>query len=276
MSTWTTKTNSDTIAASHINDLQDLKLDSDMVTTTPTASKVPKADGSGKLASGWGGSASGLATLNGSSKVVEDPANATATPTASKIPIADANGVLDAWLSDLVDLSTGQRTLQSPFAPGTAGFLLISGTAYFVYLGRTKKSITPKYVEFWMSTAGSGAQTAEVGFFSTSGPPNKGALSLAKLVSTGTVDTLTATTGMKRNTSAFATAVNAGTHLWAGIRTAMATTQPTIYGLMGDWGGGQMQAAAGAGVLTGAGPWSGAIITASISAICPDLRGMLD
>lgn len=44
------------------------------------------------------GAASGLATLNGSSKVVQDPANATATPTASKIPIADGAGVLDpAW-----------------------------------------------------------------------------------------------------------------------------------------------------------------------------------
>lgn len=70
-------------------------------TATPGASKIPIADGSGKLASGWGGSASTLATLNGSSKVVEDPANATATPTASKIPIADSNGDLDnGWVRD--------------------------------------------------------------------------------------------------------------------------------------------------------------------------------
>jgi len=46
------------------------------------------------------GAAGGVATLNGSSKVVEDPANATATPTASKIPIADGSGKLDdAWLN---------------------------------------------------------------------------------------------------------------------------------------------------------------------------------
>lgn len=43
--------------------------------------------------------ASGLASLDGSSLVVQDPANATATPTASKIPIADGSGDLDiGWI----------------------------------------------------------------------------------------------------------------------------------------------------------------------------------
>lgn len=46
------------------------------------------------------GAASGYASLNGSTKVVEDPANATATATASKIPIADGSGKLDTWVSD--------------------------------------------------------------------------------------------------------------------------------------------------------------------------------
>jgi len=45
------------------------------------------------------GAASGYASLNASTKVVEDPANATATPTASKIPIADGSGKLDGWIS---------------------------------------------------------------------------------------------------------------------------------------------------------------------------------
>lgn len=44
------------------------------------------------------GAASGYASLNGSSKVTEDPANATSTATASKIPIAGSNGRLaSAW-----------------------------------------------------------------------------------------------------------------------------------------------------------------------------------
>jgi hypothetical protein len=43
--------------------------------------------------------ASGLASLNGSTLVVENPANATATPTASKISIADGSGKLDGWIT---------------------------------------------------------------------------------------------------------------------------------------------------------------------------------
>lgn len=46
--------------------------------------------------------ASGLASLNSSSKVVQDPANATATPTASKIVQADGTGkIATGWVPDL-------------------------------------------------------------------------------------------------------------------------------------------------------------------------------
>lgn len=44
-------------------------------------------------------SASGLASLDGDSLVVQNPANATATPTANKIPIADGSGKLDGWVT---------------------------------------------------------------------------------------------------------------------------------------------------------------------------------
>lgn len=79
-------------------------------TQTPTANKVPVANSSGKLPSGWGGSASGLATLNGSSKVVENPANAQTTPAASKIPLADGSGkISDGWIG----LTTAGDTIYS-------------------------------------------------------------------------------------------------------------------------------------------------------------------
>jgi hypothetical protein len=62
--------------------------------------------------------ASGLASLDGSSKVVQDPANATSTATASKIPIADGSGKLDTWVSDSsttvkgkVELATSAETI---------------------------------------------------------------------------------------------------------------------------------------------------------------------
>jgi len=55
--------------------------------------------------------ASGLASLDGSSKVVQDPANATATPTASKIVIADGSGKVDGWVSAATDSVSGKVEL---------------------------------------------------------------------------------------------------------------------------------------------------------------------
>src|SRR2546428_5661404 len=101
----------------------------------------------------------------------------------------------------------------STVALGT--FLLIAGTAYYVYLGRLAKGLTVKFVEFHVTTLGAGAQTAEVGLFSTPSAPNKSAQTLTKIVATGTLDSLTAGTGVKRNTASFAQNVDAGTHLWA-------------------------------------------------------------
>jgi hypothetical protein len=167
-----------------------------------------------------------------------------------------------------------QTVLSSNLAPGTAGFLLISNRAYFVYLGMVINSIIVKYVEFHVSTAGGGAQTVEVGLFSSPLAPNKANQSVSKIISTGTVDSLTGT-GVKRNTAAFTNTIPVGTHLWAGIRTAMAAAQPTIFGLAIDMAQGQVLSTSSAGVLTGTGPWTGAIIAASTSAICPDLRGVL-
>jgi hypothetical protein len=182
----------------------------------------------------------------------------------------------DARLLTMVD--SRSRVWTSLLPNVATAITLVSSTAYFVYLGRTVTGLTPKYVEFYVNSAGSGAQTAEVGFFSSANSPNKGAQSLTKIVSTGTVDALN-TSGVKRNTAAFSTSVATGTHLWAGIRTAMATAQPAIMGLCMDWSQGRILSTAGAGVLTAAGPWTGAIIAVAAYqnlAVCPDLRGVLD
>lgn len=90
-------------------------------TTTPSASSIPLTGGTTTIDSGWipdlsgtyiavsqKAAISGVASLDGSSKVVQDPANATATPTASKIPIADGSGDLDAgWIPTLNQDTTG-------------------------------------------------------------------------------------------------------------------------------------------------------------------------
>lgn len=211
----------------------------------------------------------------GSTEIVTTGAVIVDTPPAAANHAA-AKAYVDAAAPAYVD--PVQRVLSSSLPNVATAITCVNGTAYFVYLGRTTVDFTPKYVEFYVNTAGSGAQTAEVGLFSSPGPPNKGNLSLSKLVSSGTLSSLTST-GVKRNTSAFATSVPAGTHLWAGIRTAMATNQPALSGLCMDFSQGRVLSTASAGALTGSGPWTGAIISLGAylnTAIAPDLRVTLD
>lgn len=73
--------------------------------------KATKTYADTKIASTQKAAASGVASLNSSTKVVEDPANATATATASKIPIADGSGKLDTWVSDASDTVKGKVEL---------------------------------------------------------------------------------------------------------------------------------------------------------------------
>lgn len=166
------------------------------------------------------------------------------------------------------------RNQRAPLGAGGT-FLLIEDTAYFVYMGQLAHTRIPLYVEFVVTTVGSGAQTAEVGLFSTPLPPNKAAQSVSKITSTGTVDSLTGT-GVKRNTSAFSTPCYAGTYLWAGIRTAMATNEPTLRGAELDFAQGYLLSTATAGALTGAGPWTGALTAGGTVTVGPTLRIVYD
>jgi len=177
-----------------------------------------------------------------------------------------------------VDALPPGRVMQSRLPNVATSITLVNNTGYFVYLGCTTRALTVKFVEFYMNTVGAGAQTAEVGLFSSSTAPNKSNQSLTGLIATGAVDSLT-TTGVKRNTSSFAYAVAAGTHLWAGIRTAMASTQPALAGLCMDFSQGLVLSTASAGALTAAGPWTGSIIALGSylnTPIAPDLRVTLD
>lgn len=148
-----------------------------------------------------------------------------------------------------------------------------SNRAYFVYLGRIPENTVIKYVIGNVRTAGAGAQTAELGLFSTKTPPNNTGLIFTKIEATGTISSLTST-GTKKNTTAFSTVIPAGTFLWAGMRTAMATTQPTMHGLSTDFIG-RIQQTSSAGALTGAGPWTGSLIGISTGAVAPWLQARM-
>ena len=105
-----------------------------------------------------------------------------------------------------------------------------SGQAVFLYLGRTAKDMIINYVCCQVNTAGAGTQTAEVGLYSSASEPaslTAASIALTRIVATGTVDALTAT-GVRRNTTAFAQFVAAGTYLWVAQRVAMVTTQPSV------------------------------------------------
>lgn len=169
-----------------------------------------------------------------------------------------------------------ERCFRSILPDLGTGFTLVSGTAYAIYLGRTNVTMTPKFVRFNVRTGrAAGTQTCEVGFFSSTSAPNKGTLTLTKLVATGTVDDTT-TTGLKGNTSAFSTSVAAGTYLWAVIRDASVNGQPGIYGLVFDNGQGLCLSVA-ASALTGVTSINGAVIAANAATTtCPDLSGSLD
>ena len=132
------------------------------------------------------------------------------------------------------------------FASGS--YLLTSASAYWAYCGYSPQTITPKYIAFLVRTAGAGAQTAELGIYTSTQSPRKAALTMTRVESTGTVDSLTST-GVKRNSSAFTTVVAAGSHIWAAFRPAMATTQPRVLPYVWDGGSGQVQIETSASVL---------------------------
>jgi hypothetical protein len=168
---------------------------------------------------------------------------------------------------------TSQRTPGSQLERSAlANFVLVSGTAYYVYIGQAVRNVTVKFVEGTLTVVAAGTVAVELGLFSTTNPPNKSAQTLTKLVATGTVDTLTAgAVKTFRNTATFDQLVTAGTHLWGAMRAAFGTTQPTCVGLAGDGGRGAILTTTGGGALTGLGSAAGTIPAVGTATIAPDL-----
>lgn len=185
----------------------------------------------------------------------------------------------DNRLISAVEPSDAQRVFQSAQSShsGTHTFVMISGTAYYVYVGRVTQDITVKFVECVMTSNAAGTVVVENGLFSTPSAPNKSAQTLTKIVATGTLDSMTAgATKVVRNTSSFAQAVAKGTHLWAAMRTAFGTTQPTLGGLGSDFAQGTILTTTGGGALTSLSTASGTLPTVGTAMNAPDLRVTLD
>jgi hypothetical protein len=169
-------------------------------------------------------------------------------------------------------------SLRSYLSPGNAEFQLISGTAYFCYLGCFEYDIYPHYIKFYVSTPGTSTQTAEIGVFWGDYYPDGSSRTLTPIThgSDGTLDDLT-TTGIKGNTTNLndhewdSPYIPALTYIYVGIRTAMAGNQPKIWGIGYDLGRGFILSTGSCDVLTGAGPFTGAIVAAPIAIACPDI-----
>lgn len=206
------------------------------------------------------------------------------------VDFIDVNLNNDADLADLAEYMATQGFLPATVAPGnldtrifrsaverdqTVGaFLLITDTAYWVYLGQLRATTTVNFVRALVSLEGAGAQAAEVALASSPVAPNGANQVLTKIGASGALEDLTVA-GLKTNTIALAAVVPVGTHLWAGVRTAMAVAQPTLSSLGRDWSRGELLTTAAAGVLTGAGPWTG-VVVADAANQHPELRATVD
>lgn len=181
----------------------------------------------------------------------------------SFLALADAAGVAQTlgWLN--VAPPNSQRRFRSAWADDAGSNIMTADQLIMVYCGYTVRSVICKHVDMYVGVAGVGAQTAEVGLFSSPSAPNKGNQTLTCLVASGTLDSLT-TTGTKRNTTAFNAGagytVPAGTHLWAGFRTNMATTQPQMSRLLSGMKDGSVLQTNTAGVITATNTYAGTVL----------------
>lgn len=154
--------------------------------------------------------------------------------------------------------------------PTIAGAALASGTAYWVYVGRAAEKIAAARVRAYVTSAGAGAQTAEVAVATSATPPNGAAQALTVVAVSGSLDALTAT-GTKGCSADLAVAIDPSSYVWVGIRTAMATTQPSVQGHTMDCLNGECLSTAAAGVLAVGTSYAGALIADSVAWQAPAL-----
>lgn len=155
----------------------------------------------------------------------------------------------------------------------------VSGQAYWVYLDFfDQQTVLQGITLMQASIQGAGTQVAEVVFATTPVGPCRAAQQLTKLGNADSaLSTLTAAaTSVVRPGAAMNTNVPAFSHVWAGFRQAMGTTQAGFECLTDDMLQGAVLITPAAGALSGPGPWAGALTTLSVAAVAPMMFGTVD
>ena len=98
---------------------------------------------------------SGLATLDGNTLVIQNPANATATPGGTKIVMSDASGTVDAWVSEATASAKGKVQLAT--AAETAAGVLAAKAVTPAGLATSAKGLLAANTTIYVATTGSDA-----------------------------------------------------------------------------------------------------------------------
>lgn len=185
--------------------------------------------------------------------------------------------IAGASAEEMVSILSTERVFKCKMLDqlGTAGtFQLVSGKAYFTYLGPEAAGRTLARVRVHLSNLAVTVTNAEVGIFTTPNAPGYAGQTLTK-VTAGNLEDLTSGTGMKKNSSAFATSTANGVHVWVGILVS-ASTMPVFKGGNGDYESGYILTTASATAFSSGSTWTGAIETVATPAMCPILLGTVD
>lgn len=158
----------------------------------------------------------------------------------------------------------------------TSGLLVISNTAYWVYVGQTTRDLAASFVQFYVSAVGVGTKVQELAIAHSDTAPDRAAKTITVDAVANATGDYVAAAGSFANTTSLAYTIPAGTHVWLGCRFALTSTptQPTLNALGIDTGKGEVLSTASAGVLAVASAYTGAIIVQSTTlttSMAPDL-----
>lgn len=233
---WTQTTSPDvaTIGAQPVD--SDLTAVAALATTSYGRSLLALADAAA------GQTALGLGTAALSASGDFQPTDADLTAIAALTTTAYGRGLLALADSAAVASTLGwgvmaplatQTTFQPHIAGDSGGNVSTSGVLHACYLGYTTQPIVIKHVRCVMTAVmGSANQIGEFALFSSPLAPQSAGQTLTCLAvaADANITTWTVGAGVKTNTADFVETIPAGTHVWAGIRTACTGgtgTQPT-------------------------------------------------